>query len=102
MSLNRSEQMMCDYVEQNPEELRYWNDKVKATAAAEHDRHHAAGLLAEELLGYFEERAGVIASFGEMMASSGISPANLRNRAEYWLRLWAPPPPKKKRESWMN
>lgn len=93
MSLNRSEQQICDYVETHPEELRYWQDKVKAIAAAERDRHRAAFEVAEVLVAYTAERAAVVPALGEL-ASEAVS---MRNLSEYWLRLWAPPPPKKKR-----
>lgn len=96
MSLNRSEQMVCDYVDDNPEELRYWRDTVKRFAAEERDRHRAAAELAEALWSYFEERAQVVSPFREMAAAGGVKPTSMRNLAEYWLRLWAPPPPKKK------
>ena len=98
MSLNRSEQMMGDYVDENPEELRYWQDKVKSTVAEERDRHVAAGLLAKSLSDYFGERASVVPSFRELADGQGVRPTSLKNLAEYWIRLWAPPPPKKKKK----
>ncbi|GAB5561444.1 MAG: hypothetical protein SynsKO_30910 [Synoicihabitans sp.] len=102
MSLNRNEQLVCDYVDENPEELRYWQDKVKAVVAEERDRHVAAGLLAESLSDYFGERASVVAVFRELAEGEGVRPTSLKNLAEYWIRLWAPPPPKKKKSEWSD
>ncbi|WP_221029511.1 hypothetical protein [Actomonas aquatica] len=96
MSLNRSEQMVSDYVEENPEERRFWVDKVKATAAAEPDEHVAAARLAEELWRYFEERAAVVSPFRDLKDRFGLGPSSMRNLAEYWLRLWVEPRPKKR------
>ena len=100
MSLNRSEQMMCDYVDENPEELRYWQDKVKRFAKESRDRHVAATELAEELWAYFKERSEVVPMFREMANSDSELPTSMRNLADYWLRLWAPLPPKKKKNPW--
>ncbi len=100
MSLNRNEQMVCDYVDENPEELWYWQDKVKAVVAEERDRHVATGLLAESLSDYFNERAAVVSPFREIADGEEVRPTSLKNLAEYWMRLWAPPPPKKKKPVW--
>lgn len=100
MSLNRSEQMMGDYVDENPEELRFWQDKVKRFAKESRDRHTAATGLAEELWAYFKERSEVVPSFREMASSDNDRPTSMRNLADYWLRLWAPLPPKKKKKLW--
>ena len=96
MSLNRSEQLVCDYVEDHPEEKRFWMEKVRSIAHAERDDHAAAVSVAEELWRYFEERAGVVASFQELARGGGLRPTNMRNLAEYWLRLWIDPRPKKR------
>lgn len=96
MSLNRSEQLVCDYVEDNPEERRFWVDKVTALYARERDEHRAAKDIAEELWRYFEERAGVVTSFREVASQAGLGPTSMRNLAEYWLRLWVAPRPKKR------
>ena len=96
MSLNRSEQMVCDYVENHPEEKRFWVEKVRTIATAERDDHAAAAMIAEELWRYFEERAGVVASFADLNRGGGLRPTSMRNLAEYWLRLWIEPRPKKR------
>jgi hypothetical protein len=101
MSLNRSEQQICDYVDSHPEELRFWQDKVKSVAAAEPDRHQAAADLAEQLVAYTVERAAVVPALRELQTDPMNVIVSMRNLAEYWLRLWAPPPPKKKNESFV-
>lgn len=99
MSLNRSEQQVGDYVLANPEELSFWQDKVKQVVGEEPDRHRAAAELAERLQGYLTERATVIPELRDHGRHQGGQVPSMRNLAEYWLRLWAPPPPKKKSES---
>lgn len=96
MSLNRSEQQLCDYVMAQPEELSFWQDKVKLVAREERDRHRAAAELADMLQGYLLERSTVIPELRDHGDQGGGRVPSTRNLAEYWLRLWAPPPPKKK------
>jgi len=96
MSLNRGEQLISDYVQDNPEELRFWQDKVKSTARQEPDRHQAAAELAAQLSAYVAERAEVVPVIHKLRTGPGMAAVSMRNLAEYWLRLWAPPPPKKK------
>lgn len=91
MSLNRSEQMVSDYVEAHPEEKRYWVDKVQAAAAATRDDHAAARALADDLWRYYEERAAVASPFRELARREGLPRTSMRNLAEYWLRLWVAP-----------
>jgi hypothetical protein len=93
MSLNRSEQMVSDYVEANPEEKRYWVEKVRAAAAGD-DEPAAAAALAHDLWLYYEERARVAAPFRDVARREGLPKTSMRNLAEYWLRLWVEPKPK--------
>ena len=96
MSLNRSEQLVCDYVEANPEERSFWYDKVRDTARVERDDHEAAARLTEALWAYYEERSAVVEPFISLEAREGLRRTSMRNLAEYWLRLWVAPRPKKK------
>jgi hypothetical protein len=96
MSLNRNEQMFSDYVGMHPEEKRFWEEKVRVVAAGAIDGHAAAVELERELWRYFKERGQVVPSFREAMERQGSQRASLRNLAEFWLRLWAPPRPKPK------
>lgn len=97
MSLNRSEQLLSDYVDRNPEEKSYWIDKVQAFARTHEDPHLAAGFLAEELWRYFEERSAVAAPFKELALREGLRRTSMRNLAELWLRLWVAPRSKAKK-----
>lgn len=90
MSLNRSEQMVHDYLMANPEEHRHWQGVVRTTAERERDPHVAAGHLAEALWDYYAERAGVVSPFRETVAREGLRKISMRNLAEYLLRLWGP------------
>ncbi|HWZ93670.1 MAG TPA: hypothetical protein VNW30_00600 [Opitutaceae bacterium] len=96
MSLNRNEQMFSDYVCAQPEEKRFWEEKVRVVAAGAADGHAAATELERELWRYFKERGQVVPSFREAVAHQGSQRASLRNLAELWLRQWAPPRPKPK------
>jgi hypothetical protein len=102
MSLNRFEQQVLDYIQRNPEERHYWEQKVRAVAAAEGDVHAASLALDAGLWDYVQERARVVAEFREYGPPPGRAVAkriSLRNLAEYWLRMWAPPKRIKPREN---
>lgn len=90
MSLNRSEQMVHDYLQANPDELRHWQDVVRATAKKERDPHAAAQSLDYDLWAYYQERASVVSPFREEAARDGLRKISMRNLAEYLLRLWGP------------
>lgn len=96
MSLNRSEQLVFDYLQQQPEELHYWQEKVRAWARREADDHAIAVELDRALWAYFEERAGVAAPFIEHARREGLRRTSMRNLAELVLRLWVEPRPKPK------
>ncbi len=93
MSLNRSEQLVFDYLNAHPEEKSYWVDKAKAAARLA-DPHEASSRLADALWSYYEERAGVAAPFMDRVRHEGLQRTSMRNLAELLLRLWAPPKPK--------
>jgi hypothetical protein len=102
MSLNRTEQQLLEYVQRNPEERHYWQQKVRAADSAHADRHEASLLLDAELRRYLDERAQVVAEFREYAGPAGKR-LSLRNLAEYWLRMWGTPKPKKRTEdSWLH
>ncbi len=90
MSLNRSEQMVHDYLQANPDEQRHWQGVVRATAERERDPHAAAAALDHDLWAYYQERAGVVSPFREEAAREGLRRISMRNLAEYLLRLWGP------------
>ncbi|ATC64924.1 hypothetical protein CMV30_13635 [Nibricoccus aquaticus] len=90
MSLNRCEQQLFDYVQRNPEERHYWEQKVRGLAAAQADAHALSMTLDGELWRYLEERARVVAEFRDHGAP-GAKRVSLRNLAEYLLRVWVEP-----------
>ena len=95
MSLNRSEQRVFDYLQTHAEEGQHWQHKVRTLSAAVSDPHAAAHRLELELWRYLEERSAVVSSFQEAARLEGRQRTSMRNLAEYLLRLWAPPQPKK-------
>ncbi|KXU37078.1 hypothetical protein AXK11_02990 [Cephaloticoccus primus] len=105
MSLNRSEQIVFDYWQGNPDERRFWEDKVRSTAADCASDHAAAQQLDRDLWAYYQERSSVLPHFREAAPPaaplSADSPSaartSMRNLAELLLRLWAPPRPKPKK-----
>lgn len=97
MSLNRSEQMIFDYLQSHPEERQFWTHKVQKTSAGSLDEHAAAVQLESDLWRYYEERSGVVAPFRDVARREGLRRTSMRNLAEYLMRLWAAPRPKKPR-----
>jgi hypothetical protein len=95
MSLNRSEQMIFDYLKSHPDERHYWIAKVQKTAGAAVDEATATARLESELWRYFEERSGVAAPFKEAARREGLRRTSMKNLAEHLLRLWVAPRPKK-------
>ncbi len=97
MSLNAAEQMVFDYVQSHPEERHFWVGKVQSTLKQLGDEHAAAARLATDLWHYFEERSAAASPFRELAARQGVRRTSMRNLAEYLLRLWTEPRPKKPR-----
>lgn len=95
MSLNRSEQMVFDYIQTHPEERQYWVEKVRKTSAASPDDAAAAIALDSELWRYFEERSAVASPFREAAQHHGLHRTSMRNLAELVLRVWVTPRKKK-------
>jgi len=96
MSLNRSEQMIFDYLQRHVEERQYWQEKVRAEARRSPDDHVAADRLQVELWRYYVERSAVVAPFREVAQREGLPRTSMRNLAEYLIRLWTAPRPKPK------
>jgi hypothetical protein len=94
MSLNRTEQLLFDYIQKNPDERQHWQEKVR-TLAKIVPEERAAATLEGELWRYYEERSRVAAPFLEIARREGIRKISLRNLAEYLLRVWSPPRPKR-------
>lgn len=92
MSLNRSEQLVFDYLHAQPDELRHWQEVVRGTAHRSTDPHAAAHTLDHALWAYFVERAAVAEPFRSAARQQGLVRTSMKNLAELLLRLWAPPP----------
>ncbi len=95
MSLNRSEQMIFDYLQRHPEERQHWEAKVRAEARNAPDDHVAADRLQGQLWDYYVERSGAASPFRETVQREGLQRISMRNLAEYLIRLWTPPRPKR-------
>lgn len=92
MALNHGEQRLHDYIQKNPEEKSYWEEKVRNVAAAHEDDFTTAAALNRELRAYLAERVRVAAQLED------VSPAmSMQNLAEYYIRVWTEPRPKKKK-----
>lgn len=96
MSLNRSEQMVFDYLQRHTEERQYWQEKVRAEVGRSPDDRAAADRLQGELWRYYVERSAVAAPFREVAQREGLQRTSMRNLAEYLIRLWVAPRPKPK------
>lgn len=95
MSLNRCEQMVYDYLQGHPEERHYWQGKVRAAAQASPDNHVAADRLQADLWAYVVERSAVAEPFRSSAQREGLRRTSMRNLAEYLIRLWTEPRPKR-------
>jgi hypothetical protein len=93
MSLNRSEQLVFDYLQTQPDELRHWKNVVLGAAKRSPTLHLAANHLDHELWDYFRERAEVTEPFRSAVRHQGPTRTSMKNLAELLLRLWAPAPP---------
>lgn len=97
VSLNRSEQMIYDYLQGHPEERHFWQEKVRAAVKNTADDHAAADRLQGDLWAYYVERSGVVEPFRGAAQREGLQRTSMRNLAEYLIRLWTAPRPKPKR-----
>lgn len=95
MSLNRSEQTLHDYIVSHPEERHFWQDKVRAIVAQSQEIPQAVSRLDSQLWHYYEERSAVVAPIREAVRAYGSKRTSMKNLAEYWMRLWVEPRPKK-------
>jgi len=97
VSLNRSEHQLFEYIETNRDERHFWEYKVRDFAAKFADLSQAASVIDGELWRYYVERAGVVPALKSMAEREGLRRMSMRNLAEYMLRLWVAPRPKKQR-----
>ena len=95
MSLNRSEQLLHDYIQQHREERQFWQNKVRSIVTGTNDGPSAVARLDLELWRYLEERSSVVPVFVAAARSYGTKRISMKNLAEYLVRLWTEPRPKK-------
>ena len=91
MSLNRAEQLVFDYLQTQPDELRHWQGVVRRETAHEADWHAAATWLEGELWRYYTERATVTEPFRSTVRREGLRRTSMKNLAELMIRLWVAP-----------
>lgn len=96
MSLNRCEQMVFDYLQGHPDERHHWQGKVRAAVQASADSHVAADRLQADLWQYVVERSAVAEPFRGVAVREGLRRTSMRNLAEYLIRLWTEPRPKRR------
>ena len=95
MSLNRIELALYDYVKTHPEERQYWQHKVRALAAESPGAPAAAARIDAELWRYFLERSSVLPELRALAHGPAPARTSLRNLAEFLVRLWTEPKPRK-------
>jgi hypothetical protein len=96
MSLNRSEQMLYDYVLGQAEERHHWQDKVRGIVAQSAEISAAVSRIDSELWRYYLERSEVTPVFVEAARSFGLKRTSMKNLAELLVRLWTEPRPRKR------
>jgi hypothetical protein len=95
MSLNRYEQALFDYWAKQPDELRFWQAKVREVTRAARPPGEVARGLERELWAHFVERSAQVPALRGLAAGR----VSLLNLAEHTMRLWGPPPKAKPRAS---
>jgi hypothetical protein len=95
VSLNRSEQILYDYVQGQRDERHYWQTKVQSFVRESMEISAAVARLDSELWRYYLERSEVVPTLVADARAHGVKRTSMKNLAEYLVRIWAPPPPKK-------
>ena len=95
MSLNRYEQTLFTYWQNQPDERRHWQAKVVELTRVSAPPGEAARTLERELWEHFVERSPHVPSLRELSVG-GLRRVSLLNLAEHIIRLWGPPPKPRK------
>jgi hypothetical protein len=95
MSLNRSEQMLYDYVLGQSDERHYWQNKVQSIVAENAEIPKAVSRLDADLWRYYLERSEVTPVFIAAARAHGLKRTSMKNLAELLVRLWTEPRPRK-------
>jgi hypothetical protein len=96
VSLNRSEQILYDYVQGQRDERHYWQTKVQSFVREYSEIPAAVARLDSELWRYYLERSEVVPALAADARAHGTKRTSMKNLAEYLVRIWAPSPPKKR------
>jgi hypothetical protein len=91
MSLNRSEQMLYDYVQDQSEERHYWQNKVREIVSRTDGIPAAVARLDSELWRYYLERSEVAPVFVAAARAYGLERTSMKNLAEHLIRAWTEP-----------
>jgi hypothetical protein len=97
MSLNRSEQLLYDYMQGQSEERQYWQNKVRAIVTESPEIPAAITRLDGELWRYYLERSDVAPVFVAAARAYGLKRTSMKNLAEHLVRVWTEPRPKSPR-----
>ena len=81
---------MFNYWKSQPDERRYWQEKVAAVGRLTAEPGEVARNLERDLWDYFAERSEHVPALRELNPG-GLRRVSLLNLAEYVLRLWGPP-----------
>ena len=95
MSLNRYEQTLYTYWENNPDERRHWQGKVAESTRGTALPVEAARALERELWEYLVERRPHVSSLRDLSVGP-LRRESLLNLAELIIRLWGPLPKPRK------
>jgi hypothetical protein len=95
MSLNRSEQLLYDYIQAAPDERHYWTSKVQAIVKESADTPSSVARIDSELWRYYLERSEVAPVFVAAARAYGTKRVSLKNLAEHLVRMWTEPRPRK-------
>jgi hypothetical protein len=95
MSLNRYEQTLFSYWEQQPDERRHWQAKVVEMTRGSDVPVEFARALERELWSHFVERSPHVPALRALGVTT-TQRVSLLNLAEYIIRLWGPLPKPKK------
>ncbi len=95
VSLNRSEQILYDYVQGQSDERHYWQNKVHSIVSQAVEIPDAVARIDAELWRYYLERSEVVPAFIAAARTYGLKRTSMKNLAEYLVRLWTEPRPRK-------
>lgn len=87
--------MLYDYVQGQSEERQHLQNKVRRIVGESVDIPAAVARIDAELWRYYLERSDVTPVFMAAARSNGPKRISMKNLAEYLVRVWTDPRPKK-------